>query len=178
MTAEQIEVAWPGLLAGLAKHPGVSFAVVKSAEHGPIAIGEHGVIQLDSGEVTGINPLAPFGDQARLDMIRVAEFDNAPDIYLNSMYDPQTDEVAAFEELVGCHGGVGGWQTRAVLVHPSDWTVWPELLDPDGRLVSAEVVHRQMVGWLELLGHRTKLDEADESDTVEEPVEESQNTRS
>ncbi|MGA9148760.1 MAG: hypothetical protein WBZ04_14470, partial [Candidatus Nanopelagicales bacterium] len=71
-----------------------------------------------------------------------------------------------------------GWQTRAVLVHPSDWTVWPELLDPDGRLVSAEVVHRQMVGWLELLGHRTKLDEADESDTVEEPVEESQNTRS
>ncbi len=168
MTAEQIEVAWPGLLAGLATHPGVSFAVVNSTEHGPVAIGEHGVIHLSTGEVTGINPLAPFGGQARIDMLRVAEFDNAPDIYLNSMYDPQTDEVAAFEELVGCHGGVGGWQTRAVLVHPSDWTVWPELLDSQGRLVSAEVVHRQMVGWLELLGHRKNLGQAEGATSVDE----------
>ena len=126
------------------------------------------MIHLRTGEVTGINPLAPFGDQARIDMLRVAEFDNAPDIYLNSMYDPQTDEVAAFEELVGCHGGVGGWQTRAVLVHPSDWTVWPELLDSQGRLVSAEVVHRQMVGWLELLGHRKNLGQAEGATSVDE----------
>lgn len=160
MSAEQIEATWPGLLAGLATHPGVSFAVVTSEVRGPVAIGEHGVIELRTGKVEGINPLAPFGDQARIDMLRVAEFDNAPDIYLNSMYDARTDEVAAFEELVGCHGGVGGWQTRAVLVHPTDWTVWPELLDGDGRLVSAEVVHKQMVGWLELLGHRTDVGRA------------------
>ena len=53
MTAEQIEVAWPGLLAGPATHPGVSFAIVNSTEHGPAAIGEHGVIHLSTGEVTG-----------------------------------------------------------------------------------------------------------------------------
>jgi len=28
--------------------------------------------------------------------------------------------VAAFEELVGSHGGLGGEQTNAFLVHPSD----------------------------------------------------------
>lgn len=157
MFAEDIEAQWPRLLTGLAKHPGISFAVVTSQASGPVAIGAQGVINLRSGEVHGVNPLEPFGDQARLDMLRVAQFDNAPDIYVNSMYDPMTDEVAAFEELVGCHGGVGGWQTRAVLVHPKDWQISSELLDPHGRLVGAETVHRQMVSWLEDLGHRRDL---------------------
>ncbi len=161
MTAEQIEAQWPGLLAGLATHPGISFAVVDTEAEGPVAIGDNGVLNLRSGKIDGVNPLEPFGDQARVDMLRVSGFENAPDIYLNSMYDQQTDEVAAFEELVGCHGGVGGWQTRAVLVHPKDWVIWPELLDSEGRLVSAETVHRQLVGWLELLGHRTKLSRKD-----------------
>ena len=29
--------------------------------------------------------------------------------------------VAAFEELIGSHGGLGGWQTRASLLYPADW---------------------------------------------------------
>jgi len=37
--------------------------------------------------------------------------------------DPVTEEVAAFEELVGSHGGLGGWQTEAMLVHPARWPV-------------------------------------------------------
>ena len=160
MSAEEIEAQWPHLLTGLARHPGISFVVVTSEANGPVAIGAQGVMNLRTGEVHGLNPLEPFGDQARIDMLRVATFDNAPDIYVNSMYDKQTDEVAAFEELVGCHGGVGGWQTRAVLLHPTDWAISEELLDADGRLVSAETVHRQMVGWLEQLGHRRNLAQA------------------
>lgn len=170
MCAEEIEAQWPRLLTGLARHPGISFAVVTSEANGPVAIGAQGVINLRSGEVHGVNPLEPFGDQARLDMLRVAEFDNAPDIYVNSMYDKLTDEVAAFEELVGCHGGVGGWQTRAVLIHPMDWPISPELLDAGGRLVSAETVHRQMVGWLEDLGHRQNLLPREPDDVVEVAV--------
>jgi hypothetical protein len=41
---------------------------------------------------------------------------------INSMYDPSTGEVAAFEELVGSHGGLGGPQTEPFLLHPSSWS--------------------------------------------------------
>ena len=62
---------------------------------------------------------------------------NAPDIYVNSLYDPVLDEVAAFEELVGCHGGLGGWQTRPMIVHPAEWSIDEDLLDDRGRLRGA-----------------------------------------
>ena len=78
---------------------------------------------LTTGEVEGVDPLAPFDDHVADDLLRLSRFDNAPDIYLNSMFDPETGEVAAFEELVGCHGGTGGWQTEPMLVHPADWPV-------------------------------------------------------
>lgn len=153
----QIEELWPGLADGLATHPGVSFIVVKTDRDGPVAIGAHGIHKLVTNEIEGSDPLAPFGPYIREEMLRVSAFDNVPDIYLNSMYDPMTDEVAAFEELVGCHGGAGGWQNQAVLVYPSSFERNPELSDPDGRLLSAEAVHHQMVEWLELLGHRRDL---------------------
>ena len=43
----------------------------------------------------------------------------APDLYLNSSLDPATLDIAAFEPLVGAHGGLGGWQDRAVLLVPA-----------------------------------------------------------
>jgi hypothetical protein len=60
--------------------------------------------------------------------------------------------VSAFEELVGCHGGLGGWQTRAMLVHPAQW----QLTEAE-QLHGAPALHRQLVRWLEDLGHRTDL---------------------
>ena len=41
---------------------------------------------------------------------------HAPDLLLLSQYDPELGEVAAFEELIGSHGGLGGSADRAV--HP------------------------------------------------------------
>ena len=32
---------------------------------------------------------------------------------------PVTMDVAAFEPLVGCHGGLGGWQDRAFVMAPT-----------------------------------------------------------
>ena len=43
--------------------------------------------------------------------------------------------VAAFEELIGSHGGLGGWQTRASLLYPADWARQEPL--------GAPAVHRQ-----------------------------------
>ncbi|HEY6377679.1 MAG TPA: phage holin family protein [Candidatus Dormibacteraeota bacterium] len=148
LTRERMDELWPGLVDRLAAHPGVSFVVVLTSAHGAVAIGHEGVHYLDESRVEGVDPLLPFGPQARIDMRRCAHFSNAPDIYLNRLYDPELDEVAAFEELVGCHGGLGGAQTHAVLVYPSTW-------DCDrGALVGADAVHRQLVRWLEDLGHR------------------------
>ncbi|MGB9373415.1 MAG: phage holin family protein [Jiangellales bacterium] len=143
----------PGLVQALASNPYVGFVVVMTQD-GPVAIGEHGTHRLTDGAVTGADPLAGFDDDAAGDYLRAAAFEHAPDIYLNSLYDPVLDEVAAFEELVGCHGGVGGWQTRPILVHPADWSTDADLRDERGRLLGAESVHHQMVRWLERLGHR------------------------
>ena len=74
----------------------------------------------------------------------------SPDIYVNSLLD-ELDEVAAFEGLVGCHGGLGGWQDRAMVVHP----VGLEM--PDDMVVGADALHRVLVGWLEDFGHRRDL---------------------
>lgn len=152
----QIEDAYPGLVQRLVDDPSVGFAVVMTAA-GPLAIGDSGTHLLRDGTVSGDDPLLAFGTDARADFLRAAQFTHAPDIYLNSLYDPVLDEVAAFEELVGCHGGLGGWQTRPILVYPSDWGVDEDLLDEKRRLYGADMVHRQMVRWLERLGHRRDL---------------------
>ena len=155
-TVRQIEGVYPGLLAAVVAHPGVSFAAVMT-ESGPVVIGPAGTMDLRTGVVTGEDPLAIFEEHARADLLRIAEFTNAPDIYLNSLFDESRDEVAAFEELVGCHGGLGGWQTQPMIVHPSEWQIDPELTDRAGRLYGAPNVYRQFVRWLEDLGHRQNL---------------------
>ena len=101
--------------------------------------------------VTGTDPLTPFRPEAAAFLLRASSMPEAPDIAVNSLLDPVTGEVAAFEGLVGCHGGLGGWQDRAMLVWPSD------LPRPPERLVGADAVHRQLVSWLEHLGHRADL---------------------
>ena len=46
---------------------------------------------------------------------------HAPDLLLLSQYDPELGEVAAFEELIGSHGGLGGPQTEPFILHPVEW---------------------------------------------------------
>ncbi|MCK5430401.1 MAG: hypothetical protein KAI94_13060, partial [Anaerolineales bacterium] len=52
----------------------------------------------------------------------IADFTNAGDLALNStIY--QDGSVAALEELIGSHGGLGGEQTDAFIFHPGDMQV-------------------------------------------------------
>jgi hypothetical protein len=152
LTAEQLAERFPALVSGLAEHPGVGFVVVEFADAGPVVIGARGTHRLRDATVTGEDPLLPFGPDAAEFVLRAASMPESPDIYVNSLLD-ELGEVAAFEGLVGCHGGLGGWQDRAALC-------WPvELPGPTEMIVGADALHRVLVGWLELLGHRKTLDE-------------------
>ena len=54
---------------------------------------------------------------------RTDGFPDAPDILVNSFYKAETNEVAAFEELIGSHGGLGGFQTQPFVLFPVEWHV-------------------------------------------------------
>lgn len=148
LTLEDLEELHPRLLPGLSGHPGIGFLLVRSRRRGPVVLGADGAHWLADGAVEGIDPLLRFGPHAADDLRRHDQLAHAPDILLNSRIDAGTDEVAAFEELVGCHGGLGGWQDKPVLVHPAGWT------DP-GALIGADAVHHQLVRWMEQNGSRS-----------------------
>jgi hypothetical protein len=144
----EIEQLYPGLVGALTAHPGIGFIVVRTADNGTVVLGKKGIRYLDEDRVEGTDPLAGFGPHAVADVRRHDTLAHVGDLIINSPIDPDTDEVAAYEELVGCHGGLGGWQTEAVLVHPAEWQV------EDPPLVGADAVHRQLVLWLEQVGQR------------------------
>jgi hypothetical protein len=145
-----IEALRPGLVDGLAKHPGIGLVVVATAD-GPVAIGPAGRHHLAGGRVEGEDPLRPYGPAAAADLLAHQGMTHVGDLVVVSRVDSGTDEVAAFEELVGSHGGIGGWQTEAILVHPAHWPVLTG--EPPGPVG----VHRQLVAWLDELGLRAPV---------------------
>ncbi|MGX7677509.1 alkaline phosphatase family protein [Jatrophihabitans sp. DSM 45814] len=149
LTLERMTELHPDLVAGLAKHPGIGFVVVETNTRGPVAIGIAGLRTLRDNTVIGHDPLAPYGEQIAADLLEHSGRDHVGDIVVCSLLEDGTDEVAAFEELVGCHGGAGGAQTQAVLLHPASWA----LSDP--QLTSSDQLHRQLVRWLEIYGRRS-----------------------
>ncbi|HEX5742127.1 MAG TPA: alkaline phosphatase family protein [Pilimelia sp.] len=144
-TWAELDERYPGLVRGLAAHPGVGFVVVDAGADGPVAVGAEGVHRLADGAVTGADPLAPYGPRAAAVLRDHQRRDHVGDLVVVSVVDTDTDEVAAFEELVGNHGGLGGWQTDAVLIHPALWRVDEELVGPAS-------VHRQLRRWCAELG--------------------------
>ena len=145
-TFEWLEERYPGLIEGLARHPGIGFLLVDSEMNGGLVIGEAGRVFLDDGRVEGKDPLEAFGENALEHVRRTHGFTTCPDIVLNSTYWEDLDEVAAFEELVGSHGGLGGTQSHPFLLHPTDLP-WPE-----GRVVGSETIHQILMGWMEVDG--------------------------
>jgi uncharacterized membrane protein (DUF2068 family) len=139
-------VLYPGLVAALVAHPGIGLVMARTEEGGSVALGAQGVHHLADGRVDGQDPLAPFGPRAADHLRRLDGFPHVGDLLLNSAYYPDVDEVAAFEELVGSHGGMGGPQTRPFVMYPS------ELSDPEDEIVGAPALHRQLAAWASELG--------------------------
>ena len=122
LTLEELEEKHPGLIAKLSGHPGIGLLMVRSAARGAVVLGPKGVRYLDAGDgpdaVEGEDPTLLFGPHTADSLRREDAMLHAPDILALSQYDPELGEVAAFEELIGSHGGLGGFQTRPFILHP------------------------------------------------------------
>jgi hypothetical protein len=90
----------------------------------------------------GDDPLAIFGPTAADHLRRLDRFPHTGDIVVNSFCDPATGEVAAFEELVGSDGGLGGLQNQPFLLHPADFPL------DSTPIVGAENVFTVLGRWL------------------------------
>jgi len=141
-TLQSIDQRHPGLVTGLVGHEGVGFVMVRDAHDGDLVIGARGTHRLDDGQVIGDDPLAPFGPNAAQHLRRTASFSNCPDLLVNSFYDADTDQGAAFEELIGFHGGLGGAQSRPFILAPTAFE------HPGEPIVGATAVHELFSTWL------------------------------
>ncbi|MDD6048817.1 MAG: alkaline phosphatase family protein [Methanobrevibacter ruminantium] len=127
MTYEQIEDAFPGLISGLAHHEGIGFVMVKSDIYDTIVLSNDDVLYLDTEEYYGNHFLDSFGENTIRKLKRTDEFAHVPDILVNSAYDIDSEEVYAFEELIGSHGGAGGNQQYPFILYPSEWSLEEEI---------------------------------------------------
>ena len=60
LTLEELNERHPELIPSLRAHPHVGWLLVRSAEHGAVALGANGAHYLAEGKVEGEDPLAPF----------------------------------------------------------------------------------------------------------------------
>ena len=136
LTYEEINNMFPELIHEIVNNEYIGFILVRSSQKGDMAIGKNGTYYLDNDEIEGENPLEGFGDNIVHHLRRNSSFKYTPDILVNSFYDAEKDEVCAFEELVGSHGGVGGSQSEPFILYPSEWNV------PDEEIVGAENIYK------------------------------------
>jgi uncharacterized membrane protein YvlD (DUF360 family)/predicted AlkP superfamily pyrophosphatase or phosphodiesterase len=141
LTLEEIDERHPELIPALRQHPHVGWLLVRSREHGPLALGGKGTHYLADGRVEGEDPLARFSPNAGHHLQRTDGFPHVADIMVGSFYDPDLDEGCAFEELISFHGGLGGPQTRPFILHPVALEAPPE------PIVGAAGVHGLLAGW-------------------------------
>jgi hypothetical protein len=128
-TLAQIDEAHPKCVEALIGHPGVGFVVGLSDGGKPVVVGKGGARDLVTGRVSGADPLEAYGRMhlSAQQLLRLARYPHSGDLIINStLFSDGT--VAAFEELIGNHGGLGGAQTDAFLLHPAEMRV-PILTD-------------------------------------------------
>ncbi len=128
----ELNAAYPGMVDALVQHEGIGMVLGYEDDMTVVVLGKGGRRNLHTGEVIGADPVAPYAraegvgagsiEKRVWQLRRVMEFPNAGDLWLISTVYPD-GTVAALEELVGNHGGLGGEQTDAFIFHPADMTV-------------------------------------------------------
>jgi hypothetical protein len=146
LSLEEIEGMHAALVPALRDHPGIGFIMIRSENDGALVLGARGSRRLRDDQVTGEDPLRDFGPNAADHLRRTDGFPHCPDILVNCMYDPEANEVAPFEEFMGSHGGLGGWQSHPFALIPAEWS------RHEGPIVGVRAMHDALRGWLEETG--------------------------
>jgi uncharacterized membrane protein YvlD (DUF360 family) len=155
MSDAAIEANYPGLIEALARHPGIGALLVRSADGHALVLGPHGRLDLTAGKADlttgkadltavqpgGSDPLADYGPLAAENLSHLDAFANVGDLILLGAFDRVSGEVTAFEELIGSHGGLGGWQVDPFILCPKTLQLAEDL--PHG----APALYRQLVAW-------------------------------
>ena len=76
LTLEEIDERHPELLPALRAHPHVGWLLVRSSEHGAVALGANGTHYLVEGRVEGEDPLASFSPTAPQHLLRTDGFEH------------------------------------------------------------------------------------------------------
>jgi Type I phosphodiesterase / nucleotide pyrophosphatase len=150
MSVGEIDQLHPGLIPALTSHPGIGFVMARTEGDGATVLGAHGSRRLADDAVRGEDPLRDFGESAASHLRRTDGFPHCPDLLVNCMYDPDANEIAPFEEFMGSHGGLGGWQSRPFALVPSGWS------EIKGPIVGARAMHDALRRWLEETGIELK----------------------
>jgi uncharacterized membrane protein YvlD (DUF360 family) len=140
-TKETIDATYPGLIEGLVRHPGVGLVLVRAKGRGAVVHGGGGTRDLANGRVEEIDPLARFGPAAAEGLRRVDTMEECGDLVVVSVFDAESGEVAPFEEQIGSHGGLGGTQGDAFILHPAEWGI-------DEPPVGAVALHAHIRRWV------------------------------
>jgi uncharacterized membrane protein YvlD (DUF360 family) len=120
----ELNAAYPNVVNALVQHEAIGLVSGYEDANTPVVLSKTGKRNLVTGEVTGEDPLKPYGDVAlrNWQVRRVMDFPHAGDLMVISRVYPD-GTVAALEELIGSHGGMGGEQTDAFMFHPADMQV-------------------------------------------------------
>jgi len=140
-TRETIDAAYPGLIDGLVRHPGIGFVMVRPKGGGPVVLGAGGSYDLADRHGDGNDLLTRFGPNAAAGLLRVDSMAECADLVIVSMFDDASGEVASFEEQIGSHGGLGGIQSDAFILHPAEWGI-------DAPPLGAVALHNEIRRWL------------------------------
>lgn len=128
----ELNAAYPGMVDALVQHEGIGMVLGYEDDMTVTVLGKRGRRNLHTGEVIGEDPVAPYApaegpgaasiEKRVWQLKRVMEFPSAGDLWVISTVYPD-GTVAALEELIGNHGGLGGEQTDAFIFHPADMVV-------------------------------------------------------
>jgi hypothetical protein len=140
MSDAAIEARHPHLIDALVRHPGIGALMVRSASGHALVLGPQARLDL-AADLDVAGPLEAYGPGAAENLLHLDGFLNVGDLVLLGAVDNASEEVTGFEELVGSHGGLGGWQTEPFILCPK------ALPMGEGPMSGAPAVYRQLKSW-------------------------------